>query len=170
MITTNKLTCFEDESVTTQIYDAKKFYLAKIGDQKYFKNSRKKDETDTAKENRIKKLDEADAKKRADAESLAKKKKDEFKPLITEEQQKKLQELADEMIGIASNVIEEYDDLDFSDLDLSGSLDSLTRITQIHEDSPYLNEVFKGESWKKVISAIQTIPTNPVNDEKNDTE
>lgn len=44
--------------------------------------SRKKDETDTAKENRIKKLDEADAKKRADAESLAKKKKDDYETYL----------------------------------------------------------------------------------------
>ena len=44
--------------------------------------SRKKDETDTAKQNRIKKLEEADAKERADAENLAKKKKDDYETYL----------------------------------------------------------------------------------------
>ena len=83
------------------------------------------------------------------------------------EQQKKLQELAKEMITIASNVVDDYDDLDFSALGgLSGSLDL---ITQIHEDSPFLNELFKGESWKKVISNIPNEPIIPVKKD-DDTE
>ena len=44
--------------------------------------SRKKDETDTAKQNRIKKLEEADAKERAEAENLAKKKKDDYETYL----------------------------------------------------------------------------------------
>jgi hypothetical protein len=101
---------------------------------------------------------------------MAKKKKNEFDSIITEEQQKKLQELASEMIGIAANVIEEYEDLDLSDIkSLSGSLDAIDQITQIHEDSPYLNELFEGDSWKKVISSIPTTPINP-KEKKDDTE
>tara|TARA_R100000008_G_scaffold62474_1_gene39724 strand:+ start:186 stop:494 length:309 start_codon:yes stop_codon:yes gene_type:complete len=98
-----------------------------------------------------------------------KKKENEFE-VLSAEQQKKLQDLANEMIGIASNVIEEYEDLDIEIFDnLSGSLDSLNNITQIHEDSPFLNEIFEGESWKKVIKNIPTTPTNP-KEKKDDTE
>ena len=66
---------------------------------------------------------------------MAKKKKNKIEPLVSEEQQKKLQALANEMITIASNLIDEYEDedLDFSSLaSLSGSAQF---ITQIHEDS-----------------------------------
>ena len=74
-----------------------------------------------------------------------KKKSNEFE-ILSEKQEKKLQDLANEMIGIASNVIEEYEDLDIEIFDnLSGSLDSLNQITQIHEDSPFLNEIFEGK-------------------------
>ena len=42
----------------------------------------------------------------------------------------------------------EYEDLDLGELAaLSGS------ITQVHETSPYLNELFKGDSWKRVMSS-----------------
>jgi hypothetical protein len=102
---------------------------------------------------------------------MAKKKKNKFENLISKEQQQKLQDLADEMIGIAANVIDEYDDLDLSDVEsLSGSLKAIDQITQIHEDSPYLNELFRGESWKKVISNIPTIPQNPKEKKEDDTE
>ena len=48
--------------------------------------------------------------------------------------------------GEASDLSKEYDDLDMSELnEMSGS------ITQINENSPFLDEIFKGDSWKKVI-------------------
>ena len=99
---------------------------------------------------------------------MAKKKKNKIEPLVSEEQQKKLQALANEMITIASNLIDEYEDedLDFSSLaSLSGSAQF---ITQIHEDSPYLDDVFKGEAWKKIIKNIPTMPE--IKDKKDDTE
>ena len=58
-----------------------------------------------------------------------------------------------------------------SDVDsLSGSLEAIDQITQIHEDSPYLNELFQGDSWKKVISNLPKVPTNIKKDKKDDTK
>ena len=91
---------------------------------------------------------------------MAKKKKID---LMTKEQEKVLQDMVNNMLEIASNVVEEYENLDLSELsELSGS------ITQINESSPFLDEVFKGEQWKKVIKNIPSMPkTNP---DKDDSE
>ena len=92
---------------------------------------------------------------------MAKKKKIE---LFTKEQEKKLQELTNELLNISAHVVEEYEELDLSELsELSGS------ITQIHEDSPYLSDLLKGESWKKVIKNIPPVP-NIKEDEKDDSK
>ena len=94
---------------------------------------------------------------------MDKKKKTE---LLTTEQEKKLQELTNELLGIAASVVEEYDDLDLSELsELSGSLKN---ITQINENSPFLDEIFKGDAWKKVIKNIPPIPKDPKEDKDND--
>ena len=86
---------------------------------------------------------------------MAKDKKEEFK-LLSEEQEKALQKMVNDMLDIAGDVVEEYDDLDLSEIQaLSGS------VTQIHEDSPFLNGIFKGESWKRVIKNIPKEPKNP---------
>ena len=88
---------------------------------------------------------------------MAKKKKKEG--ILSEDQEKKLKNMVNDMLDIASNVFKEYEDLDLSELnELSGSL------TQIHEDSPFLDEIFEGDSWKKVIKNIPTIP-QPNNDD-----
>ena len=93
---------------------------------------------------------------------MAKKKKLE---LLTKEQEKKLRSMAEEMFDIAANVVEEYEDLDFSDLsELSGS------ITQINEYSPFLDEIFEGESWKRVIKNISPFLSTPKKDKKDDSE
>ena len=85
--------------------------------------------------------------------------------LITEDQEKQLQDMVNNMLEIASNVVEEYKNLDLSELsELSGS------ITQINENSPFLDEVFKGDSWKKVIKNIPPLPKTPKDDKKDDTE
>ncbi len=86
--------------------------------------------------------------------------------LLTKEQEKQLQKMVNDMLDIAANVIEEYEDqedLDLNELSaLSGSL------TQIHEDSPFLDEIFEGDSWKRV---IKNIPPKPkTGKEDNDTE
>jgi|TARA_R110000851_G_scaffold330885_1_gene504276 hypothetical protein len=85
--------------------------------------------------------------------------------LLSEEQEKQLQKMVNDMLDIASSVIEEYEDvgdLDFDDLSsLSGSL------TQIHEDSPFLDELLKGDSWKRVLKHIPNIP-RPLNEDNDD--
>ena len=76
--------------------------------------------------------------------------------LITKDQEKQLQDMVNNMLEIASNVVEEYKNLYLSELsELSGS------ITQIHEDSPFLDEIFKGDAWKKVIKNIPPLPKLP---------
>ena len=93
---------------------------------------------------------------------MAKKKKID---LMTKEQEKVLQDMVNNMLEIASNVVEEYENLDLSEFsELSGS------ITQINESSPFLDEVFKGDAWKKVIKNIPSIPKDHEDDKKNDTE
>ena len=85
------------------------------------------------------------------------------KGLLTKVQEKKLDRMIKDMLEIASNVVEEYDDLDLSELsDLSSS------ITQINENSPFLDEIFKGDQWKKIIKNIPTMPTDPEEDKDND--
>ena len=88
--------------------------------------------------------------------------------LLTEEQESQLQKMVNDMLDMAASVIEEYedvDDLDFDELSaLSGSL------TQIHEESPFLDELLKGDSWKRVIKNIPTIPKPIKKDEEDVTE
>ena len=73
-------------------------------------------------------------------------------PLLNEKQKKQLQDMVNNMLDIAANVVEEYKDLDISELqELSGS------ITQIHETSPFLNEIFEGDSWKRVITNLEKV-------------
>ena len=89
---------------------------------------------------------------------MAKKEKD----ILTKKQEKELQSMVENMLEIAANVVEEYEDLDLSELsELSGSLGD---IVQINENSPFLDEIFKGDSWKKVIKNIPPIPKNPEDD------
>ena len=83
---------------------------------------------------------------------MAKQKKVE---LLTKKQEKQLQNMVNNMLDVASNLVEEYKELDMSELqELSGS------ITQINEESPFLDEIFKGESWKRVIKNIPPTPKN----------
>ena len=91
---------------------------------------------------------------------MAKKKKN--IELLTKKQRKELTTMANEMLDIAANVVREYEDLDLSELsELSSSL------TQINENSPFLDEIFKGDSWKRVIKNISKIPKE---DKEDDTE
>ena len=91
---------------------------------------------------------------------MAKKKKE---GILSKKQEKKLQNMVNDMLDIANSVVKEYEDLDFSELaDLSGSL------TQIHEDSPFLDDIFKGDSWKKVITNIPNMPKNSDGEKEED--
>ena len=85
------------------------------------------------------------------------------KGLLTKAQENKLDRMVKDMLEIASNVVEEYEDLDLSELSaLSGS------ITQINEASPFLDEIFKGDTWKKVVKNIPSTPKDPEEDKDND--
>lgn len=39
LISSQKITCFAEESVTTEVYPSRQFFLAKLDDQKYFKKN-----------------------------------------------------------------------------------------------------------------------------------
>ena len=76
-----------------------------------------------------------------------KNKKDEFPIFDTSEIEKSLQVMVDDMLKMATDVAKEYQKLDVSELaELSGS------ITEISEDSPFLNEIFEGDAWKNVMN------------------
>ena len=49
------------------------------------------------------------------------------------------------MLDIAKDVKKDYD------LDTNTLSEISSSITRIHQDSPYLDEIFQGDSWKKVI-------------------
>ena len=78
------------------------------------------------------------------------------KETLSKEQEKKLQKMVNDMLDVASDLSQEYKDLDMSELTAISS-----SITQVHEDSPFLNEIFEGESWKRVIKNIPTTPKQP---------
>ena len=81
---------------------------------------------------------------------------DKSKKILTDKQQKSLQKMVTDMLDVAAEVVKDYKGLDFSELqEISGS------VMQVHEDSPWLDEIFKGESWKKVIKNIPAKPKNP---------
>jgi len=87
------------------------------------------------------------------------------KGFITKVQEKQLQKMAKDMLKIAADLTEEYSDLNLPELSkLSGSL------TQIHEDSPFLDEIFKGDSWKKVIKNIPPLPKANKDDTEDDSK
>ena len=61
---------------------------------------------------------------------------------MNKKQKEELKKLADEIMNEAKMVKEDYEDNPSED---SGSY------VNIHETSPYLNDVFTKDSWKKVI-------------------
>jgi len=61
---------------------------------------------------------------------------------LTKKQKEELQKLADEIMNLSAEVVEDYK---LTPSEISGSL------VQVNEDSPFLDEEFKGEGWKKVI-------------------
>ena len=101
--------------------------------------------------------------------------------LLTKEQEAKLHAMVTDLTEIASTVVKEYEDLDLSDLGLSELSSSLSEITQVHEDSPFLNELFNGDAWKSIVKNIPPVPDMPTwmktkpdvkdkKDKKDDTE
>ena len=61
---------------------------------------------------------------------------------LTKKQKEELQRLADEIMNLSVEVVEDYK---LTPSEISGST------VQVNENSPFLDEEFKGEGWKKVI-------------------
>ena len=81
---------------------------------------------------------------------------------LTKKQKEELQKLADEIMNLSTEVVEDYE---LNPSEISGSS------VEINENSPFLDEEFKGESWKKVIrgsveEAISMIKNKDKNDSK----
>ena len=62
---------------------------------------------------------------------------------MNKEDKKELQKLIDEINKEAKNIVEDYSK---NPSQISGSM------VQINQNSPYLDEELKGDSWKKVIN------------------
>ena len=77
-----------------------------------------------------------------------KKQKSEFDGLLDGSAIDSLQKMVDDMLKLATTIKSEYksDELAGELSDLSGS------VYQISENSPFLNELFQGDAWKKVMS------------------
>ncbi len=66
---------------------------------------------------------------------------------LTPEQLKELQDLCGDMISDAEKVVEDFKLNPSEELGESGSI-----TYRIHEDSPFLDERWKGDQWKHVVS------------------
>ena len=71
---------------------------------------------------------------------------------ISNETINELKKLTDEMLDIAKDVKKDYK------LDTDALNDMSSSLTRIHEASPYLDEIFQGDSWKKVLKTDLPVP------------
>ena len=76
--------------------------------------------------------------------------------MLTKKEQKELQKLIDEINEEAKSIVEDYSQ---NPSEISGS------IVQVNQNSPFLEETFKGKSWRKVIQggveeALETVVQN----------
>jgi len=79
---------------------------------------------------------------------------------LTKKQKEELQKLADEIMNLSAEVVEDYK---LTPSEMSGST------VQINENSPFLDEEFKGEGWKKVIrGSVEEAISMIKNKDKND--
>ena len=84
------------------------------------------------------------------------------KDKLTKKQKEELQRLADEIMNLSTEVVEDYE---LNPSEISGS------VIEINENSPFLDEEFRGDGWKKVIrgsveEAISMIKNKDKNDSK----
>ena len=79
---------------------------------------------------------------------------------LTKKQKEELQKLADEIMNLSTEVVEDYE---LNPSQISGST------VQINENSPFLDGEFKGEGWKKVIrGSVEEAISMIKNKDKND--
>ena len=81
---------------------------------------------------------------------------------LTKKQKEELQKLTNELMNLSTEVVEDYE---LNPSEISGS------VVEINENSPFLDEEFKGDGWKKVIrgsveEAISIIKKKDKNDTK----
>ena len=77
---------------------------------------------------------------------------------LKRKQQKELQKALDEIMEEAKNVVKDYTR---NPSEISGST------VQINQDSPFLDESFKKESWKKVIKGVVEDALNMISKKKD---
>ena len=81
---------------------------------------------------------------------------------LTKKQKKELQKLTDELMNLSTGVVEDYE---LNPSEISGS------VIEINENSPFLDEEFKGDGWKKVIrGSVEEAISMIKNKDKNDTK
>ena len=61
---------------------------------------------------------------------------------LSKKQKEELQRLIEEINQEAKDIVEDYSQ---NPSEISGS------VVRVHEDSPFMDETFEGEKWKKVI-------------------
>ena len=61
---------------------------------------------------------------------------------LTKKQNEELQRLADEILDLSVVVVNDYEE---NPSEISGS------VVHVNENSPFLEEIWKGSSWKRVI-------------------
>ena len=81
---------------------------------------------------------------------------------LTKKQREELQKLTEELMSLSTEVVEDYE---LNPSEISGS------VVEINENSPFLDEEFKGDGWKKVIrGSVEEAVAMIKNKDKNDTE
>ena len=81
---------------------------------------------------------------------------------LTKKQKDELQKLTEELMNLSTEVVEDYK---LNPSEISGS------VVEINENSPFLDEEFKGDGWKKVIrGSVEEAVAMIKNKDKNDTE
>ena len=81
---------------------------------------------------------------------------------LTKKQKDELQKLTEELMNLSTEVVEDYK--------LNPSEISSSTI-HINESSPFLNEEFKGDGWKKIIrGSVEEAISIIKKKDKNDTE
>ena len=81
---------------------------------------------------------------------------------LTKKQKEELQKLTNELMNLSTEVVEDYE---LNPSEISGS------VVEINENSPFLDEEFKGDGWKKVIrGSVEEAVAMIKNKDKNDTE
>ena len=81
---------------------------------------------------------------------------------LTKKQKDELQKLTEELMNLSTEVVEDYE---LNPSEISGS------VVEINENSPFLDNEFKGDGWKKVIrGSVEEAVAMIKNKDKNDTE